>query len=352
MAAEGGGGAAAEELDAGRAFVPEWRKNEAKTFKSGTRGAIYWVKKKAPGKFANGDSYAGDWLHNKKHGFGTQTWSDGGKYQGDWKSGARDGTGTLWVSERGKLRKAYTGLWQRNKPHGTGVFYDEAGSKYEGQFFCGLQEGRGKLVYANGDCYEGEFVGGKRSGLGVLTLANGDQYEGHWFDDVKEGPGRFFYAQTRKVLQAEWVDGSPKCGVFSDWPAGPRGGFSLPALELQQPSEVLDRAFKEARRTRAEKLGGRVAAHESKGEEDEAAQVFSAAELEDIRAAFAVIDTHATGSVAGADLAAVLHELGIYPSAEDMAQLMDTLGASESSRVSLEALVGLLASLRAPQDVE
>jgi hypothetical protein len=78
---------------------------------------------------------------------------------------------------------------------------------------------------------------------------------------------------------------------------------------------------------------------------DVAAQVFSAADLEDIRAALTAINTLATGSVAGADLAAVLHELGIYPSAEDVAQLLDALGASESSRFSLQALAGLLASL-------
>jgi hypothetical protein len=41
----------------------------------------------------------------------------------------------------------------------------------------------------------------------------------------------------------------------------------------------------------------------------------------------------------------VLHELGIYPSAEDVAQLLDALGVSESSRFLLQALAGLLASL-------
>jgi hypothetical protein len=32
-----------------------------------------------------------------------------------------------------------------------------------------------------------------RHGPGTLMLFNGDMYEGHWENDLKHGPGTFFY---------------------------------------------------------------------------------------------------------------------------------------------------------------
>jgi hypothetical protein len=32
-----------------------------------------------------------------------------------------------------------------------------------------------------------------RHGPGTLMLSNGDMYEGHWENDLKHGPGTFFY---------------------------------------------------------------------------------------------------------------------------------------------------------------
>ena len=301
-------------------------------------------------------SYAGDWLHNKRHGFGTQTYKSGKKYQGDFKDGRRDGTGTLWVPEKGKLRKEYSGQWKANKRHGVGVHFDAEGNKYEGNWANGKRNGRGKLFCANGDVYEGEFVADQRSGLGILTLSNGDRFEGHWLADQKEGPGRFFFASTCKLLQAEWAAGQPTCGVFSEWShegAAPHQDFQLPGLELEDPDVVLSEAFKESRRKRTEQLGqAATAAREAKATECAAGSdgAFTDEELDDICAAFDAVDSEGHGLVFGAQLAAVLNELGIFPDEEDVDQLLDEMGADRDSEISLHSFVGLLAALRAPDE--
>jgi len=365
-----------EKEDQGRApFVPLWRQNEAKALKSGTRGTIYWVKQSAkydefkrdgllvmskePPRFQTGDSYAGDWLHNRKHGFGTMTWANGKKYQGDFRNGKRDGTGTLWLMKDGNLRKVYSGYWKEGRRHGVGVHFDQEGNKYEGSWFAGKKCGHGKLLYTNGDVYEGEFRENERSGLGILTYTNGDRFEGHWSRDKKEGPGRYYYRETRKLLQAEWIDDSPKAGVFSDWPGVDSSNsgemvFELPEIHLIDSQKVLEEAFQETRRKRSEELGKRTANEAKRSDlaEQEQEPVFTEEELNDIATAFYAVDEERTGQVLGAQIARVLNELGIEPNEEDMEQLLEDLGATPESSVTLQAFVGLLASLRAPEDSE
>ncbi|XP_061661515.1 uncharacterized protein LOC133492810 isoform X3 [Syngnathoides biaculeatus] len=61
--------------------------NKAK--KSGLRGTVFAV---------NGDNYTGEWLDNKKHGWGTQEWkSTGAIYNGEWKFGKHDGYGIFSI---------------------------------------------------------------------------------------------------------------------------------------------------------------------------------------------------------------------------------------------------------------
>jgi len=362
---------------------PLWKSWDAKSRKNGPHHTIYWVEanpelerakregtlgsKDIP-KFRTGKTYAGEWQDNQKNGFGQQTWSDGRKYQGDWVNGKRHGTGTMWVpaqigsSKRApKLRKEYTGEWSENKQHGRGIYYDSQGSKYEGEWQNGKRHGRGTVYYANGDLYEGEFYGDKRSGVGIYTSANGDRYEGDWLEDKKEGRGRYFYSSTNKVYVGEWVDGIAKCGVYSQAPVGsfpmksfsPREGkdddqdFVLPNLELQDPQAVLIDSFTQAKRSRAENLGKREAMLAEMQEPGRAENAtFTTDEVDELKAAFFTVDSAQTGYIQGHELVLVLNELGIFPVEEDALQLLDELGASESSSISLHEYVGLLSTLK------
>jgi len=224
--------------------------------RSGTRRSIFGVRpnkayydekrqigNKTPSQFqfTAGERYVGNWLHNKKDGFGIQVWAQGHKYEGDWVANLKHGRGTFWVMEEGKLRKQYTGDWVDDQRHGHGVFTYRNGDRYEGEWKKHSKHGMGKMFYGKQSpegSYNGSWSDDERSGLGILFMANGDWYEGHWLHDKKQGPGRYFYLSTGKVYEGEWVDDVPKCGQLQDappecFPSTPTGrSFKLPNLRL------------------------------------------------------------------------------------------------------------------------
>ncbi|XP_077411146.1 MORN repeat-containing protein 3-like [Vanacampus margaritifer] len=241
--------------------------NKAK--KSGLRGTIFAV---------NGDNYTGEWLDNKKHGWGTQEWkSTGSIYNGDWKFGKHDGYGIFSVlrPDTKKYATQYCGEWKNGMKHGHGsCFYMHA--TYEGEWSEDNRSGWGRLTYKCGDLYEGEWLWDKEDGTGVIQFAarcfrllfpaavcdvwaasqclrfrtcapllrvpvdgcskhlravgrrrssgaaqewetNGNWYEGSWKDGKKNGHGKFYYADKGLIYEGLWVDGDAKCGTLSDY---------------------------------------------------------------------------------------------------------------------------------------
>ena len=354
-----------------------WRQNDAKANKTGPHHTIYWVRKKKhkPGalssekheQYMTGNRYTGDWVDNKKEGFGTQTWMNGNKYEGDWKNNKRHGKGTQWIRVGTKLRKQFTGDWNAGKKHGLGIYYAKSGEKYEGEWRQGLRHGRGKQIYGGGDVYEGDWSDGKRSGLGVVTYENGDRFEGYWLDDKKEGPGRYFYLSSQKMYEGEWVNDVAKCGVYMDMPpvedeynlgaaleAAPRDGqdsFVLPPLELKNADEEILHAVSDARRKRATDMGKAAmnAAQQAAAAAGEAAgaaaagataATFTKDELEQLTLAWERVDVDGRRWVLGSDLRDVLMELGIYAGADDISQLLQELGATADSQITFEEFAG------------
>lgn len=111
-----------------------WKTNNRRANKTGPRSTVFWVRREGGGekggrlagnrsapKFVAGAKYAGDWVDNRKHGYGTQTWPKGDKYEGDWNQDQMHGKGTYWKHRGGKLRKQYTGDWRQGKRHVHGL---------------------------------------------------------------------------------------------------------------------------------------------------------------------------------------------------------------------------------------
>uniref|UniRef100_A0A7R9U9L5 MORN repeat-containing protein 3 n=1 Tax=Pinguiococcus pyrenoidosus TaxID=172671 RepID=A0A7R9U9L5_9STRA len=197
-------------------------------------------------------TYVGEWVEDKKEGFGKQVWEHGAKYEGEFLAGKRHGRGTLWVLEGPKLRKRYSGDWVSGKRQGLGVAIGNGKTAdiYEGEWYMNKRHGRGKMRYANGDVYEGEWHGGVRSGFGVLQKANGDRFEGQWLDGRKEGPGCYIFQDTNKVLEGEWTDDIAKTGEYRALEVREtrRHGlsspldFTLPVLTVADPDLILEEA--------------------------------------------------------------------------------------------------------------
>ncbi|KAA0167057.1 hypothetical protein FNF27_07385 [Cafeteria roenbergensis] len=314
-------------------------------------------------------SYQGEWRNNERHGFGTLTTSNGSKYEGEWVAGKRHGRGTQWVMRDGELQKQYAGDWFEGRRQGFGVFFFPSGDRYEGEFVEGKRSGQGTMAFADGSVYEGRWVEGKREGVGVFTTADGDAFEGHFKADVKHGPGRLFYRRTRKMYEGEWVDGTPKCGVFSAIPA-PGGGpaeadedddFVLPELALRDPDSVIMAAVDEARvaaaraRGEAGDAGPAAAAVRDEGEagpvggEDAwgAASGLSDEELDELWAAFqsapgGLLDNNCVDPL---DLGAIFTALGLSPGEDDVDRILGIARLSDDG-LSFEAFADVMARLR------
>ncbi|XP_051877189.1 radial spoke head 10 homolog B [Pristis pectinata] len=134
--------------------------------------------------------YQGDWVNNVREGWGIRRYKSGNVYEGEWKNFIRHGEGTMsWIS----TNEEYTGQWENGIQHGFGThtwFLKRVPgtqyplrNQYIGQFVKGLRQGHGKFFYANGALYSGEWLASKKHGLGTFIFKNGRTFEGEFLED-------------------------------------------------------------------------------------------------------------------------------------------------------------------------
>mmetsp|Transcript_73615 Transcript_73615/g.157904 ORF Transcript_73615/g.157904 Transcript_73615/m.157904 type:complete len:386 (+) Transcript_73615:62-1219(+) len=293
---------------------PLWRKHDAMSMKSGSRGTIYWVGKSIigedgfkTGEMTKGASYHGEWAADKKNGYGVQVFPNGEKYEGQWGNGLRNGEGTLWVpvGKAQKLRKLYVGGWKDDKRHGRGTCFFKQGEFFQGEWNHGLMAGQGTLRYANGDLYIGEWHDGLRSGQGTMNKANGDCFEGFWLNDKREGSGSHFYAESGKVFVGEWANDLPKAGVYTQAKPNPEQATgvpvtsTLPPVRLAAPTQVLEGALSAVRQARKSYRAASTPL----------ARLFAEDEIEALREAFGSVSQEG-GGVTAAGLQELCAQLG------------------------------------------
>ncbi|MGL6107216.1 hypothetical protein [Romboutsia sp.] len=135
--------------------------------------------------FNNKERYEGLWKDDKMHCVGKYTYNDGSVYSGDFKHGLIEGMGRYRYANE----EIYKGYFINNKRNGKGSLYYRDGSKYIGMWENDAQCGEGKLTKPNGDVYKGEFKDGKFNGKGEYTFLNGSKYTGEFKDNVYHGHG-------------------------------------------------------------------------------------------------------------------------------------------------------------------
>jgi len=111
--------------------------------------------KKKEIKLKSGAKYTGEWLGDKRDGYGVQIWKDGSRYEGTWLD---------------------------DKAHGSGKLYHADGDVYEGEWKDDKAHGKGKYIHANGATYEGNWEHDKQHGIGVETWPDNARYEGHYIE--------------------------------------------------------------------------------------------------------------------------------------------------------------------------
>eukprot|EP00796_Vickermania_ingenoplastis_P004890 gene4890-3507_t len=160
--------------------------------------------------------YEGSWFRSRRHGKGTQKYTDGSVYSGDWEHDMREGTGIITYANQ----DCYEGDWHQNQRHGLGCMGWKQGTPnyvemYDGSWVSGVPHGKGVSTYVRPldsvlrddpnvtpksfaplttcvlNVYRGNFVSGMRHGFGTFYYADGSAYEGEWEKNKKHGHGKF-----------------------------------------------------------------------------------------------------------------------------------------------------------------
>ncbi|HHB93487.1 MAG TPA: hypothetical protein ENK59_09790 [Thioploca sp.] len=95
-------------------------------------------------RFANGDSYYGDYEGRKRNGYGIYIWANGDRYKGEFFEGKRDGSGTY--------------IWSNNE-------------YYKGEYVDNKRDGEGSYFWTNGKRFKGSFADGRRDEGKLTTLS-------------------------------------------------------------------------------------------------------------------------------------------------------------------------------------
>jgi hypothetical protein len=82
------------------------------------------------------------------------------------------------------LKYDYEGNYVDDKKSGYGVFLWPSGSRYEGNFKDDFRDGFGIMQWADGTTYEGEWVKGVQTGKGRLRLGDGTIKVGIFKDNI------------------------------------------------------------------------------------------------------------------------------------------------------------------------
>ncbi|KAL3910438.1 MAG: hypothetical protein SGPRY_009056 [Prymnesium sp.] len=216
--------------------------------------------------------------------------------------------------------------------------------KYNGEWSKGVRHGVGTCNYADGAVYEGEWFSDKPHGFGVYDYPNGDHFEGRWIEGKKEGKGVHFYFNAEKRVHTkrydgEWVDGRPKCGIYTEMPPDEQVPASqnpepLPHLTMKDPDGIIKQRLAEIRAQRVMHRAVRVPLDKH----------FTPEELEALQVAFARADVADKGYIfiseigplpsAEANVFPLELQVGMAPTEEDMNAVLQHLGKEEEEDAS------------------
>ncbi|KAM4632270.1 radial spoke head 10 homolog B [Discoglossus pictus] len=145
-------------------------------------------------------TYTGEWQNGLRHGKGKIYYDEEGTswYEGEWVNDKKDG----WGMQRFKSGNIYEGQWKNNKCHGLGrMRWIATKEEYTGQWVNGIQNGYGAYIwliqrdpetkYSMRDVNIGNFVNATRHGKGQFNYADGSVYDGEWKSNIKHGTAKF-----------------------------------------------------------------------------------------------------------------------------------------------------------------
>jgi len=161
-------------------------------------------------RYYNGDEYEG-YMHNgKRHGHGIMKYyiSPGlySVYNGNWIDNKKSGYGIILYTN-GSI---YDGNWENNKFSGHGKFIDIQDGTYEGSYSENMRNGLGIMTYLDGAIYNGNWTNDMRNNHGQINYIDGKQYIGIWYNDILSGNGQMTLIDSTIINSSDWYESDDK----------------------------------------------------------------------------------------------------------------------------------------------
>jgi hypothetical protein len=95
-------------------------------------------------EYPDGETYSGDWAHDRRDGFGVTSFKDGDRHYGQWRADDREGPGVMeWADG-----DVFCGAYSAGLQHGTAVTIVPCGDKFAEEYLNGEERSSSPLVGA------------------------------------------------------------------------------------------------------------------------------------------------------------------------------------------------------------
>ena len=143
-----------------------------------------------------GYTYYGDFINNKKEGYGTMIWKDGAKYQGEFKNNQANGYGIIEYPDN----KYYQGEVKNGRMDGFGEFFWKDEKRYIGNYKNDKRNGFGIFIIRPNENQSTAVPSKRRS-----NINNYSAYIGFWKNGNKDGFG--MTANFNEIKFGLWENG-------------------------------------------------------------------------------------------------------------------------------------------------
>lgn len=239
---------------------------------------------------------------------------------------------------------SYNGEWLDDKRHGKGIDTYASGHRYTGEFADGQRHGQGTYTFPDGESYVGEWREGKRHGVGTNIFPDGERYVGEWRQGDRHGQGVAYRADGAVLRSGRWADDR---WVQHAAPDTARFPFQTPALradadEARRRAEALAQAERR-RRLELEQELAQERRRRVEAEQKAAAEESSSGTGFAVAPGLLVTNQHVVAGCTRVDV--------LSPDGRRAGAVVDTDELVDLALVRVTGLGGGVASLRRPGSV-
>lgn len=130
----------------------------------------------------------------KPYGLGQYIWKNGSTYSGEFKNGLKHGQGK-WRKNKDHEAHQYDGQYIDDKKEGYGIFKWASGNIYRGMYKNDEREGIGEMRWTDGSVYLGQWHRGIQHGYGKMIFPDGTIKEGYYENNI--------YMENHQVNESE-----------------------------------------------------------------------------------------------------------------------------------------------------